>query len=121
MMNKAKYTISIIDDEEDICFLLAGILKQEKHIVSVAHSLKEAEILIRKVKPTLVFLDNNLPDGLGVDFIEHLRKLLPGIKIIMISAFDGMQEREKAIEKGADSFIGKPFNKEHIQQVLQSI
>lgn len=114
-------SIAIIDDEEDICFLLGNILRQENHRVFWAHSLLEGKKILNKEKASLLFLDNNLPDGSGIEHIEWLKLEYPNIKIIIISAFDGPRERHLAKEKGADHFVGKPFTREEIRLALNSI
>lgn len=107
-------SILIIDDEVDICFLLSGILKKRSFDVSFANSLEEGLSKLALVKPSLLFLDINLPDGSGLETIEKVKKDRPDVKIIMISAFDSLKERLVANEKGADLFIGKPFNKDTV-------
>jgi two-component system OmpR family response regulator len=114
-----KAPVLIVDDEKDICFLLNAILRQ-KHIHSnVAGSLAEAEKFIENDAPAMIFLDNHLPDGLGLDHINTLRQKLPGSKIIMITAHDNPAEKEKAFREGADFFISKPFTKEMIYKTLR--
>ena len=68
-----------------------------------------------------VFLDLNLPDGLGFDLLSLIRKEPNNTKIIMISAFDGQAERRRATEQGADYFIGKPFTRLSVETALQTI
>ena len=105
----------IIDDESDICYLLSGILKQ-KNIQSVfAGSLGEIDRILQSADSFgFIFLDNHLPDGLGVSYIKRLKKHFPGTKVIMITAHDGNADKILAEENGADYFIGKPFSREII-------
>lgn len=105
----------IIDDESDICYLLSGILKQ-KNIQSVfAGSLGETDIILQSAGNFgLIFLDNHLPDGLGVSYIKRLKKRFPDTKVIMITAHDGNADKIVAELNGADYFIGKPFSREII-------
>ena len=114
-------SIAIIDDEEDICFLLGSILKQLHHKVTFANTISEGKKLVRKEKPSVIFLDMNLPDGSGMDELPQLKLEFPDAKIIMISAFDGQKERSAALESGADVFLGKPFSKETIVEALKNI
>ena len=113
--------VLIVDDEKDICYMLGMVLKRKNHESTYANSLQEAEKALVTYKPNLIFLDNNLPDGLGVNYISHLKKNHPDAKIIMITAHDAYLDRKKAIEIGADEFIGKPFSVEKIYSTIDAL
>ena len=117
-----KPTILIIDDESDICYLLGSILKQKKIRSVFASSLSEADnILEHNEGFAFIFLDNYLPDGLGVNYIKRLKKNCPFCKVIMITAHDNQTDREKARKEGADFFIGKPFSRELIFKTIEGL
>lgn len=101
--------ILILDDEEDICFLLSNFLKNQFKAVACANSL--ADFNSKDLSDIdVMIVDNNLPDGFGFDIIPSIKKNKPSIKVIATSAFDANNERKYAIENGADLFLGKPFN-----------
>ena len=104
----------IIDDEIDICYLLSGILKQKNFPANYVNTLADAVIELRRSEPGIVFLDNHVPDGLGIDFVDYIKKDYPNVKIVMITAYDTNSDRQQAIKKGVDIFIGKPFTKDAI-------
>jgi DNA-binding response OmpR family regulator len=116
-----RLTALVVDDEKDICFLLFSLLRQKNIPTRLAGSLAEAEKLIEIQTPAVIFLDNHLPDGLGVDNIARIKKNHPGIYIIMITAHDTPADKERAIKAGVDHFIGKPFNKESILETLNKL
>ncbi len=111
----------IIDDEADICYLLSSILRSKNLQVNYVNTLSEATIALEKQLPQIIFLDNHLPDGLGVDFIAKLKSTHPNVKIVMLTAFDNFSDRAKAFENGADTFISKPFNKGVIYQAVDNL
>src|SRR5256885_6682118 len=111
----------IVDDEKDICYLLSEILKGRNIQVSFVNSISDAEKLLQEEHPNIIFLDNFLPDGFGIDFIDTIRSLYPEVKVIMITAHDTYTDRDKALLKGIDQFVGKPFTKETIFAALESI
>jgi len=111
----------IIDDEIDICYLLSSIIRSKNLQASYVNSLSEAVDVLEKLKPEIIFLDNHLPDGLGVDFIKQIKNFYPSVKIVMITAFDNFSERAKAFSNGADVFITKPFTKEIIYQTVDEL
>jgi DNA-binding NtrC family response regulator len=111
----------IIDDEIDICFLLSSILKQKGCLTDYVNSLSDAEVALKNTTPEIVFLDNHLPDGLGADFAADIKKNYPSTKIVMITAYDTIEDRQHAVNRGVDLFIPKPFSKEAIINALESL
>lgn len=111
----------IIEDERDLCYLLAIVLKQNNVPSACVYSIKEARENIKKIKPSIIFLDNHLPDGIGSDFIPQAKEIYPAAKIIIITAHDSPAEIDEAFHKGADYFISKPFNSSSIKTTLESV
>ena len=79
--------ILIIDDETDLCLLLKNYFLRKNYEVIVAHSLKEGKTLLKSLQPDILFLDNNLPDGIGWDMAPIIAADFPATYIVMISAF----------------------------------
>ncbi len=116
-----KPEILVVDDEVDIRFLLGNILKQKNIQTVFASSLSEADKITKEQREfACIFLDNYLPDGLGVDYIKRLKKKFPQSKIVMVTAHDNLADREKAKKEGADYFIGKPFSRDCILKTLDN-
>jgi two-component system, OmpR family, response regulator len=113
--------VLIIDDESDICYLLSTLLKQKNFDTAFVNSLTEAQSALPEVKPAVIFLDNHLPDGLGLNFIGHIRQVAPSTKIIMITAHDTQTDRQRAINEGVDYFIGKPFTRDIIYKAVDDV
>lgn len=115
-----QYSILIIDDEIDICFLLSTILKKRYTKVDSIHSLQELRNTDINTY-NLIFVDNNLSDGSGFDEIQYILQQNEKVKIIAISAFDTLNEKNSALEKGANIFIGKPFSQQLILSVISDL
>jgi DNA-binding NtrC family response regulator len=111
----------IIDDEIDICYLLSNILKHKNLQPDYVNSLSEATAALLKEVPQIIFLDNHLPDGRGMDYISQIKKKYPSIKVIMITAHDNAEDRTRAMKEGADSFIGKPFTRDIIYKAIDQV
>ncbi|MES2431870.1 MAG: response regulator [Bacteroidota bacterium] len=109
----------IIDDEIDICYLLSNILKQKKLSTRYVNNLSDATRMLQQEDIDLIFLDNHLGDGLGVNFINYIKQIRPDAKIVMITAYDTPSDRYTALNKGVDFFIGKPFTKEIINSIVE--
>ncbi len=119
MENKLKALI--VDDEIDVCYLLSAILNCKNLQASYVNSISEAKRALLDDNPSIVFLDNHLPDGIGISFIEEIKRLHPLVKIVMITAYDTNADMDKAYQKGVDYFIGKPFTREAIFKTLENL
>ena len=111
----------IIDDEKDICFLLGGMLEYKNLDPRFVYSITDARKALEKEKPALIFLDNHLPDGSGMNFILEIRTKYPDIKIIMISAYDTNADKKRASAEGVNQFIGKPFTRDMIYETIDKV
>jgi two-component system, OmpR family, response regulator len=114
---KTAKKILIIEDEGEMCLLLNILLTNGEMQLDHVKNLAAAAEYLATEKPSVILLDNKLPDGFGIDYISHIKKNYPGIKIIMITGYDA-SAKDIAIENGADSFLEKPFSK---QQLFDSI
>lgn len=117
-----KKTVLIIDDEQEICFLLAVLLKQLGYEAEYAHSMHDglAKLSVRN-SFDVVFLDLNLPDGLGYSMIPAIKRQNEATKVIMISAHDGVLRRIKDEVSDVDDYISKPFSRDHIASTLEHL
>jgi len=111
----------IIEDEKDLCYLLKLVLEQNNLQPSCVYSITEAKENLQKINPSIVFLDNHLPDGYGSDFITTVKELSPTAKIIMITAYDSPSDIDIAFQRGADYFISKPFNMQKVKNAINMV
>jgi len=109
----------VVEDQGEMCLILDLILSERKFEPDYVNNLLDADEYLRKNKPSLIFLDNKLPDGYGVDFISYVKKKYPQIKIIMISGFG--TARDVALENGADIFLEKPFSLDNVNQAIDQV
>jgi two-component system, OmpR family, response regulator len=117
--NKLKKVL-IIEDEGDMCLLLNIMLNGKDMDLDHVKNLGGAEEYLKNEQPAVVILDNKLPDGFGVDFINVIKKDYPAIKVIMISGYDA-SARDVALENGADIFLQKPFTKDQLYQSIMQL
>jgi DNA-binding NtrC family response regulator len=85
-MASGKTKIIIIDDEQDLCFLLSNMLRVQGFEVESFYNLKSGLNGIQSIKPDWVIMDNNLPDGLGWEHTKTIIDSTPGVRVINISA-----------------------------------
>ena len=115
---KAKKML-VVEDQGEMCLILDLILSERKFEPDYVNNLLDADEYLQKNKPSLIFLDNKLPDGYGVDFISYVKKKYPKIKIIMMTGFG--TARDVALENGADFFLEKPFSLDNVNQAIDQV
>ena len=116
--NVAKKVL-VVEDEGEMGLVLDMILTGKNIQLDYVDSLLSAEEYLQQQEPSVILLDNQLPDGFGVDYISYLRRKHPSIKIMMISGFGSA--RDVAMENGADMFFEKPFALEEFNKALNNL
>ncbi len=114
-------TAIIIDDDPDLGRVLVSFLEAKKIHAMAVHSLAEAEECLYYLKPTVIFLDNSFPDGLGINFIKTIRSADEEIKIIMMTADTADWIEAKAKEEGIHYFLRKPVTRKVLEHALDKI
>ena len=114
------HDILIVDDERDICTLIAGILEDEGHTARRAHNSTEAIDAVRQRRPSLVILDVWLQGSEldGLQILEIIRREEPPVPVVMISGHGTIDTAVSAIKTGAYDFIEKPFKADRLLLVV---
>jgi two-component system nitrogen regulation response regulator NtrX len=112
--------ILIVDDEEDIRDLIAGILRDEGFETRVASDSDGALQAVRMRRPQLVVLDIWLQGSRldGIQVLDVLRREHPELPIVMISGHGTIETAVASIKKGAYDFIEKPFKADRLIHVV---
>ena len=116
---KVAKKLLVVEDEGQIGLVLNMILSDRDFDLDYVNNLLDAQEYLEKNNPSVVILDNKLPDGFGVDFISYIKKKYPSIKIIMISGFS--TARDVALENGADMFLEKPFSMDKVNEAIDTV
>jgi two-component system KDP operon response regulator KdpE len=101
-------TALLVEDEPHIRRFVRGALEREGWQVHEAATLERGLTEAGTRKPDVVILDLGLPDGDGADFIADLRKW-SGVPVIVLSARVNEDEKIRALDRGADDYLTKPF------------
>lgn len=96
-------------------------IKTPEGSIRVVASLTEGLDCVREMNPDWIFIDNNLPDGKGVEAIRQLRDVHPGkpAKVVMMSAMTNL--REEAFRNGADYFLDKPISFVEVKNIFTKL
>ncbi|GAA4334028.1 response regulator [Flaviaesturariibacter amylovorans] len=79
--------VLIIDDEVDLCLLMKSYFLRKNYEVHIAHTLADGVHRLEEITPDYLFIDYNLPDGLGWDKLPDFYRKHPAIHYHLISAF----------------------------------
>ncbi len=105
-----KERILIVDDEVDFCMIMKNYFMKREYDVSLAFNLEEGLNKVEEFRPTILFLDNNLPDGHGWDNVQQIVEILPQLKIFLVSAhrnkfaFEGVDKNNVVVLEKPISF-----------------
>ncbi len=110
--------ILIVDDNENACFLLKSFLDELGYDVSVSHSGIDAVRKVKQLKPDIMLLDL-IMDGInGMEVLRRVRLFNNSIGIIMVTAVTDEGVGKEALEKGADEYITKPIDYDHLSECI---
>ena len=112
--------ILLVEDNEEICSLLADFLRKENYTVSIAKTAEKALSLYEKYGARLVLLDVNLPDIDGFSVCEKMRRN-DNVPIMIITARTDRDDKLSGILLGADDYIEKPFDIEILLAKIKGI
>lgn len=111
--------ILIVDDEPFNLDLLEQELSDLGYAVVRAETGAAALTQIDKIAPDLVLLDYLMPGMNGIEVLQTIRKTQNDLPIVMITAYGTIDLAVEAIKAGADDFITKPFDPEHLALVVR--
>lgn len=109
-----KYSILIVDDEENVCKLLEKVFLKEGYIVQKAYNGEEALNVIDSTQVDIVITDIKMPGMSGMELLKKIRSIDVSIKVIMITAFATVETAVEALKIGASDYITKPFDLEDV-------
>lgn len=110
----------IVEDKEHIrkaLLLLLASIDKEVNVVGECASVKEAVVVVNACKPELIFLDINLPDGTGFDFLDQTEDL--DFKVIFITAYE--EYALQALKIGAVDYLLKPVDVDELKNAIDKI
>lgn len=100
----------IIEDDKGLNQGLCKALKADNRQIFSCPDLKTAREQLLCGSVSLILLDINLPDGSGLDLLREIKKNMPGVPVILLTANDTDMDIVDGLEQGADDYITKPFS-----------
>jgi len=115
--------VLIVDDSAIVRFRLAEMVESVEHVrvVGQAPSATRAIMALRELRPDLVILDIQMPDGDGVAVLEAAKQLDPAPTVMMLTNYADEYYRSWCHAAGADFFLDKSKQFEEIPQILRDM
>src|SRR5271168_2284049 len=111
--------ILLVDDEPGMLRYIRTLLEVDEHKVQTASTGEEAVEHVQKgLHPDLVLLDLLMPGIDGLETLEKLRQLKPGLKVVMLSCVNDTRKVVQAMRLGAIDYLTKPFQKAELDAVI---
>jgi len=104
------YTILIVDDQENMCWILSKILSNAGFSVKTANTAKEAISIANDNKISAAIIDYRLPDSNGFDLFLNLKKQNENLPCLLITSYGSSKLSEDAFKLGFDAYFDKPFD-----------
>lgn len=101
--------VLLVEDDREIMAMMNSSLSVEGFDVKTAVSLSEARALLQHSPPDVVVLDLGLPDGDGLELVQHIRKQ-HALPILIVSARHQESQKIQLLDAGADDYLTKPFS-----------
>ena len=90
-------------------------------VVGLASNGVEAVEVFRRTDPDIVTMDITMPQMDGIECVERLVAIKPGVLILIVSALADKATAVEAMEKGANGFLSKPFSDRQLSEALQEL
>ncbi|PIQ97400.1 MAG: nitrogen regulation protein NR(I) [Nitrospinae bacterium CG11_big_fil_rev_8_21_14_0_20_56_8] len=117
----AQHKILVVDDEENIRWVLKKALEKKPLIVHTAESGEEALRKIEENDYLMVFSDIFLEGISGLDLLQQVKNRRPETKVVVMTAQDTMNNTIEAMRLGAYDYISKPFDIEEIYALVEKV
>ena len=111
-------TVLLVDDEPDILQLLEIALARMNLNTVSAKTLKEAMALLETAEPDLCLTDMRLPDGNGLQLVEHVQQLERELPVAVITAHGSVEAAIDALKLGAFDFVSKPVALDKLRELV---
>ncbi|QSX34356.1 response regulator transcription factor [Shewanella avicenniae] len=111
----------LVEDNELLVGELTKQLKTAGYVTDVANNAMDADYLLKESPYDCVVLDIGLPDGNGLELLQHWRQQEISTPVIMLTARSQWHEKVEGFNAGADDYLGKPFHTQELLARLQAV
>lgn len=113
-------SVLIIEDDSTFAQIIEGFLTKNNFEVTTVSNVAKALKLIAHEDFQLLLIDYRLPDGTGIDVLNHRRETGLTVPAIIMTSFNDVRTAVKAIQLGAADYITKPINPDELLMIISN-
>ena len=111
----------LVEDDTMLVDHLQEVLRDSGFIVEHVNNAKDAKVYGIQEDYRVVVLDIGLPDGSGLDVLNHWREKRKNVPVLILTARDSWQDKVNGLKAGADDYLAKPFHTEELIARLSAL
>lgn len=115
------FSILTVDDEIDICKMIASFLTPKGYEVKISNSGEEALEMIAYERPDIILMDLNMPGMGGKTTLKEIKKHYCDLPVIMVTVIDNEKKIAELLNEGASDYITKPINFDYLEKIISSL
>lgn len=109
----------IIDDDEQLCFVMERAMRRRGYDVVVAHTQAQALAAARQARPAIATLDLKLETDSGLKLLPELLDIAPACRVVVLTGYSSIATAVEAIKLGAVNYLCKPADADEILHALE--
>ncbi len=113
--------VLVVEDERRLAQLVRRVLEEEGHTVDVAHDGEEGLQMALEGTHDVIVLDIMLPEIDGIEVCKALRRNRLDTPVLLLTALDGVDDRVRGLDAGADDYLPKPFAFQELMARLRAL
>jgi two-component system nitrogen regulation response regulator GlnG len=102
--------IWVVDDDQSIRFVLEKALQREQFAVRTFTNARDVLAALDDDEPQVLVSDIRMPGGSGLDLLAKIKQRLPGLPVIVMTAYSDLDSAVSAFQGGAFEYLAKPFD-----------
>ena len=106
-------------NDEDFCHSMTMSLAHMNISLQYAYNIQQAKELLKSQHFDLCLTDLNLPDGNGIQLVQHISEYYPQLPVAVLTAYGNMNTVISALQAGAFDFVNKPLSQKSLEQLLE--
>jgi DNA-binding NtrC family response regulator len=113
--------VLVVDDEQNFLALLRWFLSNRGYVVETASNAEDALKLMDKRSFELALVDIRMGPMDGLMLLEELKRRLPALRVVMMTAYPTVGSIKQSHDKGASAFLTKPVDLQHLMRTIQGL
>lgn len=111
----------VIEDEKNLREDIIDYLSENGYKCDFASSIRSGIAKLSEIKYACVLVDMGLPDGTGMEVVNHIKANKPETGVIIVTAKNSLEDKLEGLNMGADDYLTKPFHLSELNARIHSV